>query len=191
MKNHIRRIAALVTAMVLLVSGVPLGGLVAEAVPSAFGGDRLSAPADTQQITITFAIMDAAYTSDPGSGDTHITAQEVFPGGDLGYTSWAGRYKMTGTGTLCSYTIPAGTTLEQNGISLPAISVENIGSNNTYTYISSRSWITPEGMVCNGDTVFSEDTTLSLSLYTNDSNYSLNFVCAEGENHSVTYALGD
>ncbi len=190
MKNHIRRIAALVTAMVLLVSGVPLGGLVAEAVPSAFGGDRLSAPADTQQITITFAIMDAAYTSDPGSGDTHITAQEVFPGGDLGYTSWAGRYKMTGTGTLCSYTIPAGTTLEQNGISLPAISVENIGSNNTYTYISSRSWITPEGMVCNGDTVFSEDTTLSLSLYTNDSNYSLNFVCAEGENHSVTYALG-
>src|SRR5699024_7722075 len=108
-------------------------------------------------------------------------------------TPWAGRYKVTGTGTLCSFTIPAGTSLEQNGIALPKLNVTNIGTENTNTYLSSYSWADSRGMICNEDTVFSENTTLSVALYGDGESYSLKFVCGGGTcsgNHGIPYVLG-
>ena len=106
--------------------------------------------------------------------------EEPITGGELVYTKSAGRYRVTGTGTMCSFTIPAGTTLAQGGFSLPKLTVANIGTENAATYISSYSWVTDQGMVCNANTVFNQDTTLSLSLYTDSDNHSLKFVCGGG-----------
>ena len=183
MKVGMKRILTLLLAVLLVIPQVPLRSYGAEENPAEAG----------QMVTVTFAVEEEAYTRDPGSGQTHITVDEPITGGELVYTDWAGRYKVTGTGTLCSFTIPAGTTLAQGGFSLPKLTVANIGTENAATYISSYSWVTDQGMVCNANTVFNQDTTLSLSLYTDSDNHSLNFVCGGGScsgNHSIPYVLG-
>ncbi len=183
MKVGMKRILTLLLAVLLVIPQVPLRSYGAEENPAEAG----------QMVTVTFAVEEEAYTRDPGSGQTHITVDEPMTGGELVYTDWAGRYKVTGTGTLCSFTIPAGTTLAQGGFSLPKLTVANIGTENAATYISSYSWVTDQGMVCNANTVFNQDTTLSLSLYTDSDNHSLNFVCGGGScsgNHSIPYVLG-
>ena len=183
MKVGMKRILTLLLAVLLVIPQVPLRTYGAEENPAEAG----------QSVTVTFAVGEEAYTNDPGSGQTHITVDEPITGGELVYTDWAGRYKVTGTGTVCSYTIPAGTTLAQGGFSLPKLTVANIGTENAATYISSYSWVTDQGMVCNANTVFNQDTTLSLSLYTDSDNHSLNFVCGGGScsgNHSIPYVLG-
>ena len=183
MKVGMKRILTLLLAVLLVIPQVPLRTYGAEENPAEAG----------QSVTVTFAVGEEAYTNDPGSGQTHITVDEPVTGGELVYTPWAGRYKVTGTGTLCSFTIPAGTSLEQNGIALPKLNVTNIGTENTNTYLSSYSWADSRGMICNEDTVFSENTTLSVALYGDGESYSLNFVCGGGTcsgNHSIPYVLG-
>ena len=171
MKVGMKRILTLLLAVLLVIPQVPLRTYGAEENPAEAG----------QSVTVTFAVGEEAYTNDPGSGQTHITVDEPVTGGELVYTPWAGRYKVTGTGTLCSFTIPAGTSLEQNGIALPKLNVTNIGTENTNTYLSSYSWADSRGMICNEDTVFSENTTLSVALYGDGESYSLNFVCGGGK----------
>ena len=156
------------------------------------------APEET--ITITYRITDSNYTNDPGSGYTHLTVKStdgLAVDGGLVYTSWAGRYKVTGTGTLASYTIPAGSSLSANGYTAPDIKQEDIGTGNTYSYASSISWVDGNEKICADTTVFSQDTTLSLYLYPQDSWYSLNYVCGCSGNHnanvsgrSATFTLG-
>lgn len=183
MKVGMKRILTLLLAVLLVIPQVPLRTYGAEENPAEAG----------QSVTVTFAVGEEAYTNDPGSGQTHITVEEPVTGGELVYTPWAGRYKVTGTGTLCSFTIPAGTSLEQNGIALPKLNVTNIGTENTNTYLSSYSWADSRGMICNEDTVFSENTTLSVALYGDGESYSLNFVCGGGTcsgNHGIPYVLG-
>ncbi|MBQ7826122.1 MAG: hypothetical protein IJ337_07210 [Clostridia bacterium] len=139
----------------------------------------------SESITVTFVINNSDYTNDPGSQTTHITAKAPIEGGGLTYTKWAGRYKVTGTGTVCSYSIPAGTSLSDRGYALPALSVENIGNTNTYSYSSLKTWVTADGMVCSADTDFEADTTLYLQLFESGSDiYSLDFVCST-DNHSI------
>lgn len=142
-----------------------------------------------ETVTVSFQILNENYTHDPGSGSTHITAETPFEGGDLTYTQSAGRYAVSGTGVLCSYTLPAGSSLEGNGLSLPKIIVTNIGDNNTYTYQSPYSWVDFQGTAFNVQTPIEADTVLSLYLYQAEEDYSLNFVCGE-EGHSITYILG-
>lgn len=183
MKVGMKRILTLLLAVLLVIPQVPLRTYGAEENPAEAG----------QSVTVTFAVGEEAYTNDPGSGQTHITVDEPVTGGELVYTPWAGRYKVTGTGTLCSFTIPAGTSLEQNGIALPKLNVTNIGTENTNTYLSSYSWADSRGMICNEDTVFSENTTLSVALYGDGESYSLKFVCGGGTcsgNHGIPYVLG-
>ena len=183
MKVGMKRMLPLLLAVLLVIPQVPLRTYGAEENPAEAG----------QSVTVTFAVGEEAYTNDPGSGQIHITADEPVTGGELVYTPWAGRYKVTGTGTLCSFTIPAGTSLEQNGIALPKLNVTNIGTENTNTYLSSYSWADSRGMICNEDTVFSENTTLSVALYGDGESYSLKFVCGGGDcsgQHSIPYILG-
>ena len=142
-----------------------------------------------ETVTVSFQILNENYTHDPGSGSTHITAETPFEGGDLTYIQSAGRYAVSGTGVLCSYTLPAGSSLEGNGLSLPKIIVTNIGDNNTYTYQSPYSWVDFQGTAFNVQTPIEADTVLSLYLYQAEEDYSLNFVCGE-EGHSITYILG-
>lgn len=157
-------------------------------------------------ITITFMINNPDYTHDPGSGYTHLTvslAEENNPAGDgystdggLSYEYWTtdGRlykHKVTGTGTLMTQSIPAGTTLAASGFALPNVSTTNIADGNTDSYVSPYSWVTDGGMICNANTVFAEDTTLYLSLYPSGQSYNLNWVCncENGGSHSVYYNL--
>lgn len=167
-------------------------------------------PADEDSITVTFVIDKSEYTDDPGSGYTHVTvslAEQNNPTAEgyvteegLFYTAWTSdgqkyKHKITGTGTLMRCTIPAGTTLAQSGYGLPGIGVTDIGNGNTHSYVSSRSWVTENKMICNADTVFTEDTTLYLSLYPSGAVYNLNWVCncdgtdAFAGSHSVYYNL--
>lgn len=167
-------------------------------------------PADEDSITVTFVINKSDYTADPGSNDTHVTvslaeennptAERYVTGEGLSYTPWTKdgkkyKHKITGTGTLMRCTIPAGTTLAQSGYGLPGIGVTDIGNGNTHSYVSSRSWVTENKMICNADTVFTEDTTLCLSLYPSGAVYNLNWVCncdgtdASAGSHSVYYNL--
>ena len=183
MKVGMKRILTLLLAVLLVIPQVPL---------RTYGAEENPAEA-SREVTVTFAVEEEAYTSDPGSGQTHITVDEPITGGELVYTKSAGRYRVTGTGTMCSFTIPAGTTLAQGGFSLPKLTVANIGTENAATYISSYSWVTDQGMVCNANTVFNQDTTLSLSLYTDSDNHSLKFVCGGGSwsgNNRLPYVLG-
>lgn len=171
---------------------VPDGGDSAAPAPAAAAAigaaDAVLKTGTAETITITFAINNENYTNDPGSKNTHLTTTSVIDGGELTYTSWAGRYKVTGTGAICSYTIPAGTSLADNGLSAPALTVENIGTDNTYSYISSRSWVTADGRICNVNTAFQADTTLYLYLYESEY-YHLDFVCCEEHNFSISGAL--
>lgn len=160
-------------------------------------------------ITITFVIDNAEYTSDPGNASTHITvnlteknnpsADGYSVDGGLTYTYWttdSGKYKhkITGTGTLMTCSIPAGTALAESRYSLPGIGITNI-TGSTLSFVSPYSWITSDKMICNDDTVFTEDTTLHLSLYPSGEVYTLNWVCnctgtdSSAGSHSVYYNL--
>lgn len=143
----------------------------------------------SENVTVTFVINNSAYTND--NGTTHVTATStdgLSTDGGLTYTKWAGRYKVTGTGTLATVTIPAGTSLSANGVALPAVKVENIGNSYTVGY-SAYNWMRSGDVICNASTVFGSDTTLYLYLYEEGTTCSLNFVCNcnNGGNHSITY----
>ena len=160
-------------------------------------------PIQDGNITITFVIDQENYTYDPGSGNTHVTVNLTTkddPAGD-GFSSDGGlrytyctqdgtkfKHTITGTGTLMTRSIRAGTTLEDSGYSLPVITAENIDNTNTYSYLSSLSWVTGGGMICNKKTEFAEDTTLYLRLYESGTSCGLNWVCNcnSGGAHSVT-----
>lgn len=158
------------------------------------GEDDIALTSETEEtITVTYVIDNEAYTSDTGNGKTHITVSStdgLATDGGLSYKSWAGRYQVTGTGTLISYEIPAGTSVSGSGFSAPKVNVENIDSALcAKTYIASYNWVTDSGMLCTDGMVFSSDTTLYLCLYGTEESYSLNWVCNcdNGGTHSVTY----
>lgn len=146
-------------------------------------------PDQSETITVTFQIDNPDYTKDTGSGNTHITVDEPYDQGQgLSYTQWGKTYKVTGTGVLKSYEIPAGTALA----SWPKVNVTNIGNDNAVTYISSYAWVDGQGNVCSPNAAFAQDTVLSLYLYQDNTSYSLNFVCGGCDKgyHSIPYVLG-
>lgn len=145
-------------------------------------------PDQSETITVTFRIDNPDYTRDAGSGNTHITVDAPYAEGQgLTYTQWGKTYKVTGTGVLASYGIPAGTALA----SWPKVNVTNIGNDNAVTYISSYAWVDGQGNVCSPNAAFAQDTVLSLYLYQDNTSYSLNFVCGGcgDKYHSVPYVL--
>ncbi len=146
-------------------------------------------PDQSETITVTFRIDNPDYTQDAGSRNTHITVDAPYDQDQgLSYTQWGKTYKVTGTGVLESYEIPAGTALA----SRPKISVTNIGDGNAVTYISSYAWVDGQGNVCSPNATFAQDTVLSLYLYQDNTSYSLNFVCGGCDKgyHSIPYVLG-
>lgn len=146
-------------------------------------------PDQSETITVTFRIDNPDYTQDAGSRNTHITVDEPYDQGQgLSYTQWVKTYKVTGTGVLASYEIPAGTALA----SWPKVNVTNIGNDNAVTYISSYAWVDGQGNVCSPNATFAQDTVLSLYLYQDNTSYSLNFVCGGCDKgyHSIPYVLG-
>lgn len=148
-----------------------------------------AASLEPQTITVTFRIDNPEYTEDTGSKNTHITVDAPYAEGQgLTYTKWVKTYKVTGTGVLESYEIPAGTTLT----SWPKVNVTNIGDGNAVTYISSYAWVDGQGSVCSPSATFTQDTVLSLHLYQDNTSYSLNFVCGGCDKgyHSIPYVLG-
>lgn len=147
--------------------------------------------AEDGNITVRFVIADEIYTND--NGTTHVTVgltNKNDPETDgylttdgLTYTSTGFKsnkkytHNITGTGTLMEYTIPAGTTLAANSCTLPDISATTKTSA-ANTYLTSITWITEGGMICNADTVFSQDTTLKLYLNPSSAScYNLVWVC--------------
>ena len=143
----------------------------------------------SETITVTFRIDNPDYTKDTGSGNTHITVDTPYDQDHgLSYTKWNQTYKVTGTGVLASYEIPAGTALA----SWPKVNVTNIGNDNAVTYISSYAWVDGQGNVCSPNATFAQDTVLSLYLYQDNTSYSLNFVCGGCDKgyHSIPYVLG-
>lgn len=148
-----------------------------------------AASLEPQTITVTFRIDNPEYTEDTGSKNTHITVDAPYAEGqELTYTKWVKTYKVTGTGVLQSYEIPAGTALT----SWPKVNVTNIGDGNAVTYLSSYAWVDGQGSVCSPSVAFTQDTVLSLHLYQNNTSYSLNFVCGgcDKRYHSIPYVLG-
>lgn len=145
-------------------------------------------PDQSETITVTFQIDNPDYTQDTGSRNTHITVDAPYDQGQgLSYTQWVETYKVTGTGVLASYEIPAGTALA----SWPKVNVTNIGNDNEVTYISSYAWVDGQGNVCSPNAAFAQDTVLSLYLYQDNTSYSLNFVCGGcgDKYHSIPYVL--
>lgn len=148
-----------------------------------------AASLEPQTITVTFQIDNPEYTEDTGSKNTHITVDAPYAEGQgLTYTKWVKTYKVTGTGVLQSYEIPAGTALT----SWPKVNVTNIGDGNAVTYLSSYAWVDGQGSVCSPSAAFTQDTVLSLHLYQDNTSYSLDFVCGgcDGKYHSIPYILG-
>ena len=148
-----------------------------------------AASLEPQTITVTFLIDNLEYTEDTGSKNTHITVDAPYAEGQgLTYTKWVKTYKVTGTGVLQSYEIPAGTALT----SWPKVNVTNIGDGNAVTYLSSYAWVDGQGSVCSPSAAFTQDTVLSLHLYQDNTSYSLDFVCGgcDGKYHSIPYILG-
>lgn len=149
-------------------------------------------PDQSETITVTFRIDNPDYTRDAGSGNTHITVDAPYAEGQgLTYTQWVKTYKVTGTGVLQSYEIPAGTALT----SWPKVNVTNIGDGNAVTYLSSYAWIDGQDSVCSPSAAFTQDTVLSLHLYQDNTSYSLKFVCGGCGNtgdsyHSIPDAMG-
>lgn len=159
----------------------------------------------TKYITVSFNINNSDYTNDPGSGYTHVTVASTEGLSTNGYTytlvGTGDRYRVSGTGTIYTVTIPSGESLSDNGLTLFKVNVENQienggDSNNKYTYISPYSWINSDKKVCTANTVFTEDTDLYLRLYAQKEYYYLNFVCCEScannvygvlSNNGVTY----
>lgn len=145
-------------------------------------------PDQSETITVTFRIANPDYTQDAVSRNTHITVDAPYDQDQgLSYTQWGKTYKVTGTGVLESYEIPAGTALA----SWPKVNVTNIGNDNAVTYISSYAWVDGQGNVCSPNAAFAQDTVLSLYLYQDNTSYSLNFVCGGCDKgcHSITHVL--
>lgn len=154
----------------------------------------------TKYITVSFNINNSNYTNDPGSGNSHVAVASTEGLSTDGFTytkvGTGNGYRVSGTGTIISFSIPSGESLSDSGLSLFKISVENQvenggTSNNTYTYVSPYSWIDSNNRVCTADTVFAGDTDLYLRLYANDEHYSLNFVCCEDCASSIDYVLSE
>lgn len=160
---------------------------------------------EQETITIAFKITNADYTYDQGSGDTHIKVTAPYEEAiGLTFEAWSGQrntYRVKGTGTLTTLTIPKGTSIAANELSLPKLEIFNIVGNggvdnNQNSYVSVYSWM-KGNTVCTDTTVFTEDTELELQLYTNANNWSLDFVCCETmnsilvTNKSVTFKVGD
>lgn len=124
-----------------------------------------AASLEPQTITVTFRIGNPEYTEDTGSKNTHITVDAPYAEGQgLTYTQFNKTYRVTGTGVLESYEIPAGTALT----SWPKVNVTNIGDGNAVTYLSSYAWVDGQGSVCSPSAAFTQDTVLSLHLYQNN-----------------------
>lgn len=194
MKTIFKRAAAWLMAVMMIVNCIPV---YAQDSSTDYSGQQISLAdylTESEDITVTFVINNANYTNDPGSGVTHVTSETAIEGGDFTYTSWGDAYKVTrpgtDTGTVCSYTIPAGTSLSENNYSLPPLSAANSCSEPacTYSYVSAVSWITEDNKVCTVDTVFEEDTTLALQLYENGERYSVNYRCGCPESGTHTVA---
>lgn len=88
-------------------------------------------PAAGDGITVTFVINKQEYTDDPGNHTTHLTVEStdgLTADGGLTYTAWEGtdKYKVTGNGTLASFTLPAETAFAGNGYAFPTVKVENM-----------------------------------------------------------------
>lgn len=154
----------------------------------------------TKYITVSFNINNSDYTNDPGSGYTHVTVASTEGLSTNGYTytqvGTGDRYRVSGTGTIYTVTIPSGESLSDNGLTLFKVNVENQvenggTSNNTYTYVSTYSWINSDSMVCTANTVFTENTNLYLRLYAQNEYYYLNFVCCESCANSVYGVLSN
>lgn len=145
----------------------------------------------SQSITITFRIDNPDYTSDPESGHTHLTVNSPITLENTTLSAderWGSSYKVAGTGDLAVYTIPSGTSISDNGYSLPQLDVTNASwLSNRYDYLSTRNWVTSSGRICTDDTVFSRDTVLSVSLYEADEIYSVDFICCEEHNASAGF----
>ena len=193
MRMTLKRVTAWMLTLMMVFSCVPASAVDGNVVDfssstSAYDvmplADEATETTSTENITVTFVVDNASYTND--NNTTHLTVKTPIEGGELTYTKWtSSAYKVTGRGTVCSYTIPAGTSLADNGYALPALSVTNITGCAT-SYISSYSWIDAANMLCSVDTVFTENTTLSMQLYVSGSGteYSVDFICGE-HNHSI------
>ena len=203
MRMTLKRVTAWMLTLMMIVSCVPASAVDGSVVDfssstSAYDVMPLSngatEPTASENITVTFVINNPNYTSDPGSNYTHITSKSKIEGGELTYTSWSDRYQVTGTGKVCSISIPAGTSVSENGSAFPELTVTNIGNTNSLSYASPYSWVTAGGMVCSMYTVFEEDTTLYLQLYeTGATSYHIDYICG-AHNHSIssgaTFNLG-
>lgn len=154
----------------------------------------------TKLITISFIIDNPDYTRDPNSDYTHVTVSSTSGLNTDGFTyelvGTGSSYRVYGTGTLYSCTIPSGESLADNDLKLLSVSitnqVENGGTdNNACSYVSPYSWIDETGKVCSADTVFTDDTRLYLRLYANSEHYYLNYVCCGDCSNSVNFALSE
>lgn len=154
---------------------------------------------DSEEITISFVINNSNYTYDPTGNRSHVivNSKEGLNEVDFTYDELGTKtgYFVNGTGTLISFKIPSGESLSDNGYTTLKLTITNWNENaeykDTYTYISAYSWLNEAGMVCNANTVFTEDTNLYLRLYANSEKYNLNFVCCEDCAKSVTYVLSE
>lgn len=210
MKGLWKRTTAFLLSAIILISFAPRGILLANEED---GSDPVApvleeeAPRDSNEegsiasdaaplgetVTVSFVIDKPEYTCDPGSEQTHITAKTPYENSDLSFSSWAGTYKVSGIGTLCSVTLPQNSSLSDNGLSFPALDVINITAYpaNTYEYFSLRSWVSANGQIYDTSTVVTQDTVLYLSLYSNDETHSLDFICCDEHCHSFSYYLAD
>ena len=171
------------------------------ALAAALYGDIATYSDETAQemITISLVINNSEYTYDTGSGCSHVQIESTDVEGlnttDFTYTALGtGKaYWVGGTGTLISYTIPAGTSMSDNGLSFLKLTISNLVNNgtdnNTNRYVSPYSWVNSENKVCSVNTVFNADTALYLSLYSESEVYYFDYCCSPDGNHSISQAL--
>lgn len=187
----LKRLTAWMLTLMMIVSCVPASaveGSVFDYSASTSAYDVMPLSDGEENITVTFVIDKSEYTNDPDSGGSHVRSTAAIEGGELTYTlkeiDTGEDYVVTGTGTVCSYSIPAGTSLSENGYSFPPLTPADAGEGSRYSYNSLLSWVTAGKMVCHVDTVFNENTTLYLQLFeTGSTVYSINFVCSD-DGHS-------
>lgn len=191
MRMTLKRLTAWMLTLMMIVSCVPASaveGSVFDYSASTSAYDVMPLSDGEENITVTFVIDKSEYTNDPDSGGSHVRSTAAIEGGELTYTlkeiDTGEDYVVTGTGTVCSYSIPAGTSLSENGYSFPPLTPADAGEGSRYSYNSLLSWVTAGKMVCHVDTVFNENTTLYLQLFeTGSTVYSINFVCSD-DGHS-------
>lgn len=198
MRMTLKRLTAWMLTLMMVIGCVPAyaaDGNVVDYSDSTSAYDVMPQDDSTsEKITITFVVNNEYYVKDPNSGNTHLrvlkTTADAFKGGDLTYIDWTGTkyYKITSTGKVCTVSIPSGSTLKDERVTLPALDVFNCNavatSQDGYRYTSVRGWVTEDGTVCNASTVFTEDTTLYLQLDDGNAFYTIDFVCGE-DNHSI------